>query len=271
MAKLVFAFITVSILAFFLYKPKIGLKLTILNNNLCSRIFRIKHLKCIKFWRFIGLDEKNDILPDGEKRFRIFILIFICLWILILFLIPNAEQDGIENKQIKLKDLFDIGRAAFDPAIEQKYIDEIKNDPKLSDREKEEMIKNFKEMLEPTRKSFKHTDNGTLDLEGTIINLEGEREKAKILSAKAEIKMLDPALALYELDTGKYPERLDGLVKNPGINKWSGPYLKTPPIDPWGKDYNYIYPGTHNQNGYDLSSNGPDGIKGTKDDITNWN
>jgi general secretion pathway protein G len=53
--------------------------------------------------------------------------------------------------------------------------------------------------------------------------------------------------------------------------KWDGPYLdKTVPADPWGKPYQYASPGTHNADGYDVWSNGPDGVSGTDDDIGNW-
>ena len=50
----------------------------------------------------------------------------------------------------------------------------------------------------------------------------------------------------------------------------TGPYLKRGvPNDPWGNPYVYRYPGTHNPNGYDLFSIGPDGREGN-DDIDNW-
>ena len=42
------------------------------------------------------------------------------------------------------------------------------------------------------------------------------------------------------------------------------------PIDPWGDQYIYEYPGKHNPKRYDLSSAGPDGKPGTDDDIVNW-
>ena len=40
--------------------------------------------------------------------------------------------------------------------------------------------------------------------------------------------------------------------------------------DPWGNPYVYVCPGTHNTDGYDLHSFGPDGQDGTEDDIDNW-
>ena len=41
-------------------------------------------------------------------------------------------------------------------------------------------------------------------------------------------------------------------------------------IDPWGKDYQYTVPGTHNPKNFDLFSPGPDGLPNTTDDIGNW-
>ncbi len=79
------------------------------------------------------------------------------------------------------------------------------------------------------------------------------------------------ALDLYELDVGDFPSTLDHLMDNrDGKSNWKGPYLKKLMKDPWGKGYNYRYPGQHNKYGYDLYSAGPDGQEGTADDIANW-
>ena len=47
------------------------------------------------------------------------------------------------------------------------------------------------------------------------------------------------------------------------------PFMPSIPKDPWGNDFQYIYPGQHNSNGFDLYSYGPDGQAGN-DDIGNW-
>jgi general secretion pathway protein G len=49
---------------------------------------------------------------------------------------------------------------------------------------------------------------------------------------------------------------------------WKGPYLKNKPLDPWGREYKYRFPGEHNSE-YDLYSLGKDGVE-SADDITNW-
>jgi general secretion pathway protein G len=42
------------------------------------------------------------------------------------------------------------------------------------------------------------------------------------------------------------------------------------PLDPYGKDYQYVQPGIHNPDSYDLFSAGKDHIPGTVDDTGNW-
>ncbi|MFC2140144.1 type II secretion system major pseudopilin GspG [Candidatus Auribacterota bacterium] len=106
--------------------------------------------------------------------------------------------------------------------------------------------------------------------------LKGKTKKAKVAATKTTIDgNLALALDLYELDNGDYPvtnQGLEGLRKKPAnASSWKGPYLKKRvPLDPWGNAYNYVCPGVHNQDDYDLSSNGPDGVVGGGDDIVNW-
>jgi len=81
-------------------------------------------------------------------------------------------------------------------------------------------------------------------------------------------------LAAYRLDTGNYPsagEGLEALVQKPaGEEDWRGPYLDDIPEDPWGNPYQYQFPGTRSNKGYDVWSYGPDATNGTADDIGNW-
>lgn len=100
--------------------------------------------------------------------------------------------------------------------------------------------------------------------------------KGKQVAAKAQIELLGQALDQMRLDIGRYPvtqEGLNALVSNPGsVENWDGPYLKKAlPNDPWGKPYNYRFPGTHTE--YDLFSYGRDGApggEGEDKDVTNW-
>ena len=100
-------------------------------------------------------------------------------------------------------------------------------------------------------------------------------EQARLTAAKADISSIETALDTFEVDCGRYPnsdEGLKALVEAPaGVQNWHGPYIKRGgvPNDPWGNAYVYRFPGTHNANGYDLYSFGPDQREGT-DDIDNW-
>ena len=98
-----------------------------------------------------------------------------------------------------------------------------------------------------------------------VPRLAGRSEQARAQAAKTDINSSIPlALDLYEMDMGKYPDSLESLRTRPADGEsWRGPYLKKKPVDPWGKPYVYKAPGDHNQDGYDLSSLGPDGQPGT--------
>jgi general secretion pathway protein G len=86
---------------------------------------------------------------------------------------------------------------------------------------------------------------------------------------------LKAPLVSYRVDMGSYPttaEGLQALLRAPGnqrADRWRGPYIDGPPIDPWGNPYQYRFPGTRNPNSYDLFSWGPDGRE-SDDDIGNW-
>lgn len=100
--------------------------------------------------------------------------------------------------------------------------------------------------------------------------------KAKLSTAKTQIKMLEQAIFDFRLDIGKLPEggnNLQELFRNvSGSEKWDGPYLKaTMPKDPWGNEYVYTCPGEHSE--FDLVSYGADGQpggSGDNTDIGNW-
>lgn len=106
------------------------------------------------------------------------------------------------------------------------------------------------------------------------VNLVGQTDKARKRAALTDIKAIETALELYELDVGRFPteaEGLSALVTDPGVDNWGGPYLKTKsiPKDPWGKEYVYDPNGERGMF-YDLFSTGKDGTEETEDDIGNW-
>jgi general secretion pathway protein G len=99
-----------------------------------------------------------------------------------------------------------------------------------------------------------------------------DRNNGRLGAAKVDLANFESALNAFEIDVGRYPtqgESLRALVARTG-REWHGPYLKSIPTDPWGSPYVYVFPGIHNEDSFDLSSNGPDKRPGTGDDLTNW-
>ena len=84
-------------------------------------------------------------------------------------------------------------------------------------------------------------------------------EQARRVKARVQIKILQSALQLYKLDTGRYPSTAEG--------------LKALVADPWGHPYLYLSPGTHSKD-FDIESLGRDGESGgtgNDADIQSWN
>jgi len=105
-------------------------------------------------------------------------------------------------------------------------------------------------------------------------------DEARVAKAKQDIQSLETALTMFRLDNSKYPTTEQGLTAlitqptDPSIKHWKpGGYLQRVSKDPWGNDYQYVYPGTHGKE-YDLFSYGADGAPGGEGidaDIGNWN
>jgi len=105
-------------------------------------------------------------------------------------------------------------------------------------------------------------------------------DEARIAKAKSDIQGLETALTMFRLDNSKYPSTDQGLAAlvtqptDPSIRHWRpGGYLQRISKDPWGNDYQYVFPGTHGKD-YDLYTLGADGQpggEGVNADIGNWN
>ncbi len=104
-------------------------------------------------------------------------------------------------------------------------------------------------------------------------------DEARVVRAQQDLRAVSAALDLYKLDNLTYPtteQGLDALVHKPtglpaGARYKEDGYIEAVPKDPWGGDYQYLYPGQHNT--FDLYSNGADGIPGGEafnTDIGNW-
>ena len=104
-------------------------------------------------------------------------------------------------------------------------------------------------------------------------------EQARRTKAKVQIANFQSALALFKIDTGRFPTTsagLEALVTNPGLKGWrDGGYLEQGkvPLDPWDKPYIYLCPGSNGRD-CDLISYGRDGESGGTGhdaDIESWN
>lgn len=111
-------------------------------------------------------------------------------------------------------------------------------------------------------------------------NVMGRIGQAQTTKVKADIQGYETALSLFKLDNFRYPttdQGLEALVKqpaDPSIRNWKeGGYIRALKKDPWGFDYQYVYPGTHGTE-YDIFTLGADGQpsgEGDNADIGNWN
>ena len=108
-------------------------------------------------------------------------------------------------------------------------------------------------------------------------NILGNRDRANLQKAVADITGLENALQMYYAHNNVMPtteQGLEALVQRPTIapeprNYQDGGYIQRLPSDPWGNDYVLVSPGEMGR--YDLCSNGPDLQLGNEDDICNFN
>jgi len=113
-----------------------------------------------------------------------------------------------------------------------------------------------------------------------VLNILPNVDKAKVTKAKEDIQSLELGLKEFYLDNSKFPTNEQGLTAlvtqptDPSIKNWKpGGYLERISKDPWGNDYQYVFPGTHGK-AYDLCSLGADGQPGgdgINADLCNWN
>ena len=113
-----------------------------------------------------------------------------------------------------------------------------------------------------------------------VPNLLGNKDRADQQKAKTDIAALEQTLDMYRLDNSSYPttdQGLEALVELPTIapeprSYRDGGYIKRLPLDPWGREYQYLAPG---ENGaidiFTLGADGQEGGEGANADIGNWN
>ena len=103
-------------------------------------------------------------------------------------------------------------------------------------------------------------------------NIFGQVEKARLNRALSDLRALESSLNLYRLDNFNYPTTEQGLqalvskpTGSPEAKNWKkGGYIPRMPLDPWGNEYQYAYPGTSGSE-FDLFTFGADGKVGGED------
>ncbi len=106
-----------------------------------------------------------------------------------------------------------------------------------------------------------------LSLIGTVVAVQvvGQMDRAKVDIARLQMRQLQNALTLFQLDTHRYPTAAEGLfvLIDPPQDAagWRGPYLKNRELlaDPWGRSVTYA---VDDAGAYLLTSRGGDGKDG---------
>lgn len=109
----------------------------------------------------------------------------------------------------------------------------------------------------------------------------GNVGEARQTAARAQLEIFALALDAYRIDVGEYPGDGDGLraLRSAPTDarlaaRWRGPYLRhAVPLDPWGRDWVYRRLDGAQQEPYELSSLGRDGLSGGERedaDVTSW-
>ncbi len=112
-----------------------------------------------------------------------------------------------------------------------------------------------------------------------VINVLPSRDRAMTEKARTDIRTLEQAVELYQLEMLSYPstgDGLDALVGGPSDTGAaarfpSGGFIRRLPNDPWGNPYQYLYPGEHGEfDIFTLGADGRAGGEGQNADIGNW-
>lgn len=104
---------------------------------------------------------------------------------------------------------------------------------------------------------------------GAAYFVPGILERARVNTAKTDLKKIDSAVEIYETNVGELPQTLEDLVRRPAderiASEWSQ-VLKKVPVDPWNRKYIYrTTPGGANP--YELYSEGNPKTKGPRIDV----
>lgn len=95
------------------------------------------------------------------------------------------------------------------------------------------------------------------------VNVIGRQREANVRKAKADVaNIASQGVDAYKVMRGRFPSTEEGLgiLIQEGFLKPNAEGGKL--LDPWGRDYIYLYPGQAHPDGYDVKSYGADGQAG---------
>ncbi len=99
---------------------------------------------------------------------------------------------------------------------------------------------------------------------------------AQDVRVKGDMQAMSTQLKIYQVMNGFLPSSSQGLValvnrpdSEPKPKQWKQ-LMEKMPVDPFGSEYVYEFPGKKNPKSFDIYSKGQDRIPNTDDDIGNW-
>jgi general secretion pathway protein G len=110
-----------------------------------------------------------------------------------------------------------------------------------------------------------------------VPNVLDRADDARVTAARTDVNNLMQALKLYRLDNQRYPtaeQGLEALVRKPTVGtippNWR-PYVEKLPNDPWGRPYQYVYPGVRGEvDVFSFGADGQPGGEGKEGDVGSW-
>ena len=111
-------------------------------------------------------------------------------------------------------------------------------------------------------------------LGGSIAVLGKVGEGAKLQRVEGDFNAIGSALRTYKINAGHYPSTQQGLKAliskpsgTPKPRRWTS-LMDSIPLDPWGQEYLYRFPGKKVATEFELVTKGKDGQENTDDDIS---
>ncbi len=104
-------------------------------------------------------------------------------------------------------------------------------------------------------------------------------DQARVARVQSDLSVIQSAVKLYRLDNYRYPSTEQGLralvnrpTTEPVPQNWAANgYIDRLPVDPWGNEYQYLFPGVHGEfDVFTLGSDGVTGGSGVDADIGSW-